>query len=587
MAFRRDVAFMSEVEPNYMRLNGEEFGRVVVLINAAMPTLTQAQTSVEWESDAADLYRSRLKEAETLARELGEAFAIAASALVRYAEALAAAKTELARGDVANDALRALIKDIVYTQSLRVKESEPLSQWEDLRKITGWFDRLAEKDYQDAIDEIRPRAEELYYEAAQAYSRVRDLEREARNDCIAEMRRAFRQLPDFKADSTAAEDIIETSPGVLAEMGDAGVQNKESRLPGQGAVPRFGVDPGGDLSEAHEDIRQRTQNIRSEPLPEWGAIAAFHGRFVDKEFEQRYKYRWIRANRELIQAAAHEYGIPAEVLAGIVYQEVGGKPPITDHGGDWLRRHGLADGDPNDTSFGPMGIQVDTAAVALGYDPTKLTDRQREEIIKSVEDPKQSIMIAAKVLSDAKDASGFAAVEPQAMTPEQQRELAARYNGGPDWDQSIARGYADNYAASRDEVARELYGELYGNRPDGRAGAAVSSPPKFQANLVSINRNANILIELAGALGAGRPDSDLSRKGCMEALSADVTREIRTFADFAADQYQDVVALLSALSTKLRETGAAYEQADQASADRIARIASYLDGSRYVAPEQR
>ena len=110
------------------------------------------------------------------------------------------------------------------------------------------------------------------------------------------------------------------------------------------------------------------------------------------------------------------------------------------------------------------------------------------------------------------------------------------------------------------------------------------TPPKLQASLPSIDGNANILVELAGALGAGRPDTDLSRKGCMEALPEDATREIRSFADFSADQYQDVVALLAALSTKIRTAGAGYAQADQQSAADIAR---YLLGSTYVAPEQR
>jgi hypothetical protein len=457
MAFRRDVAFMHEVEPNLMHLNGEEFGRVVMLIDAAMPTLIQAQTGVEWESGAADLYRTRLKEAETLAHELREAFVIAATALIRYAEQLAAAKAEMERGDEANDALRELIKPIANTQSKRVRDSEPLAQWEDLREITGWFDRQAEEDLQDAINAIRPRAEDLYYEAAHAYSRVRDIERDARDHCVAELRRAFARLPDFKADSTAAEDIVETSPGVLAEINDAGVQNKESRLPGQGNVPRFGVDPSDGLSETHEDIRQRAQALAGTPVDDWGVIDAVHGKFVDPEHEQAYKYQWIRAHQELIQAAAYEYGIPAELLAGIVYQEVGGKPPALDHVADWARRHGLDGKDADDTSFGPMGIQVDTGAVALGYDPEHLTDRQREEIVKSLDDPKQSIVIAAKVLSDAKDASGFAGVDPRNMSFDQQRELAARYNGGPDWDGSIAQGYADNFADSRRDVNLELY----------------------------------------------------------------------------------------------------------------------------------
>jgi len=110
------------------------------------------------------------------------------------------------------------------------------------------------------------------------------------------------------------------------------------------------------------------------------------------------------------------------------------------------------------------------------------------------------------------------------------------------------------------------------------------SPPKIEANLASIDGNANILVELAGALGAGRPDHDLSRKGCQEAVPAEVTRVIRAFADFSTDQYNDIVALLSALSTKLRNSGQALQQTDQASADRISK---YLTDSTYVAPEQR
>jgi hypothetical protein len=112
----------------------------------------------------------------------------------------------------------------------------------------------------------------------------------------------------------------------------------------------------------------------------------------------------------------------------------------------------------------------------------------------------------------------------------------------------------------------------------------VTPPPRLNANLPSIDGNANILVELAGALGAGRPDFDLSRKGCMGAMPDEANRAIRSFADFAADQYQDVVALLAALSTKLRNAGDGYAQADQASAGDIAR---YLLGSTYVAPEQR
>ena len=57
--------------------------------------------------------------------------------------------------------------------------------------------------------------------------------------------------------------------------------------------------------------------------------------------------------------------------------------------------------------------------------------------------------------------------------------------------------------------------------------------------------------------------------------------------DVASDQYQDVVALLSALSalsTKPRDTANAYGTVDGEAARRIDR---YVNGSRYVPPDQR
>jgi hypothetical protein len=456
VAFRREVKFLHEVEPNLMYLNGAEFGRVVGLFEATLPTIIEAESRVEWQSGAAELYRRRMKEAELLAHELREGFSIASQALIAYAEALARAKAEFERGEEPNDALGALIRALANTQSEQVKDSEPLSQWEDLRKMTGFWDRVFEKRHQDEIDEIRAEADALYYEAAGAYSQARDIERAARQECVAEMRRAFKALPDFKANSAAAEDIVALSPDVMHEMAEAAATNDQSRLPGQGRVPAFGVD-GGDLSDPHKNIQIWAAGLDSEQLPGWDTYDALRGK-LDPEYEQAYKWKWIEANRGLIEAAAREYGIPPDVLAGIMYQEVGGKPPITDHGGDWLRRHGLASGDPDDTSYGPMGIQVDTGAVALGYDPNNLTDKQREEVIKSLEDPEQSVIIAAMVLGNEKDASDFAGVEPENMTPEQERELAARYNGGPDYDGPIAQGYGDNYTDSRDEVAKRLYG---------------------------------------------------------------------------------------------------------------------------------
>ncbi|MFE0422787.1 hypothetical protein [Streptomyces sp. NPDC058953] len=44
------------------------------------------------------------------------------------------------------------------------------------------------------------------------------------------------------------------------------------------------------------------------------------------------------------------------------------------------------------------------------------------------------------------------------LTPEQYRELAARYNGGPHWQSEEAQAYGGRFARTQDEVRQALYG---------------------------------------------------------------------------------------------------------------------------------
>ena len=178
--------------------------------------------------------------------------------------------------------------------------------------------------------------------------------------------------------------------------------------------------------------------------------------FKNTEDEHEFKLSWIKNYSPVIQVAAYEYGIPPDVLAGVVYLEVGGKSMWMDDAVDFLRQRGLWSGDPDDTSYGPLAVQVDTAAVALGYDPSNLSDGQRESIISSLKDPEHNIMITAKVLADAKDGTDFALTDPNSMTTEQGMQLAAIYNGGPNWDGGHAQRYAETYGQHRAEAAEAL-----------------------------------------------------------------------------------------------------------------------------------
>lgn len=179
---------------------------------------------------------------------------------------------------------------------------------------------------------------------------------------------------------------------------------------------------------------------------------------------------WIARHRELIRAAAGYNGLPADLVAAIAWQEVGGKPYLLDDITVSLRDAarstwspvdpdhlpGRLAGDRDKTSFGPMAVQIRRAADALGYDPARLTGAQREELMSALRDPAQALFVSAAHLRILKEGTRFADVPPREMTPEQYRELAARYNGGPHWQVPAAQKYADEFAVHLPEAAEAL-----------------------------------------------------------------------------------------------------------------------------------
>jgi hypothetical protein len=78
----------------------------------------------------------------------------------------------------------------------------------------------------------------------------------------------------------------------------------------------------------------------------------------------------------------------------------------------------------------------------------------------------------------------------------------------------------------------------------------------------SLNEGANRLLELAGLLQAGRPEKSMTERLRAPRSTQEVDAAVRDFAGFANDQYEDAVALLAALSTKLSEASAGYVKAD-------------------------
>ncbi|MFI5689716.1 hypothetical protein [Streptomyces sp. NPDC051636] len=86
----------------------------------------------------------------------------------------------------------------------------------------------------------------------------------------------------------------------------------------------------------------------------------------------------------------------------------------------------------------------------------RLTDAQRDQVVGAVKDPTQNIFVASEYLAQLKAESGFADVPPEQMTREQMQELAARYNGGPYYQDPNAQAYGRGFDRKLDDAKEAL-----------------------------------------------------------------------------------------------------------------------------------
>ncbi|MEV8225408.1 hypothetical protein AB0P41_04955 [Streptomyces sp. NPDC079167] len=248
------------------------------------------------------------------------------------------------------------------------------------------------------------------------------------------------------------EDSLDEAggPGVRLEMqreAHEARSNPLTHLPGSGPKQGYAAEVGSaPISPTLRDIRTQVAN-----LPQ-----AQDGYRLPPSSDQEKK-EWIAANKEIIQAAARNSGLPPDMGAGIAWQEVAGQPGYADDVVDTIREQadapwGLSPispenlpdrlgGSPDETSFGPIAIQVRRGAEVLGYDRDNLTEHQRAVVEESLQDPGQNIFIASEYLAQLKAESEFANVPAANMTSAQYQELAARYNGGPYWEGDQAQAY--------------------------------------------------------------------------------------------------------------------------------------------------
>ena len=102
-----------------------------------------------------------------------------------------------------------------------------------------------------------------------------------------------------------------------------------------------------------------------------------------KAFIQRFKDAWVWHNKVTIRAAAAQYNLMPELLAGVCWVEVGGDPSFIDRVAfevrafDWsgpsIVDRIAVTSPPAKTSFGAVSIQLRTAAQTLGLNPASMS----------------------------------------------------------------------------------------------------------------------------------------------------------------------------------------------------------------------
>ncbi|MCX4804984.1 hypothetical protein OG594_25815 [Streptomyces sp. NBC_01214] len=455
LSHRKDVQFLEECNPALVERNAAEFKRLRNLLVQVEEPARRAETGTEWHSDGSHAFTSRLSEARQLVQHIAEGYDKAASALHAYAAALTTAKSHYANGKGSERKLAALIATKGTAITRTAQEAEPMCQWEDMRATTGFLDGLAELTMD--VDDIRDEANRLHDDAGGNFQLAKTTEQEARSSCVHALKQAYELLPEFRLKGGASGvDLYAAMADMRREAAEARA-NPLTQLPGSGPKKDMTgpVGPDTPISPQLRDIRLRVAGLPGDAADNYWIPLVTDGQHAD----------WISQNKEVLRAAAKNAGLPEELVAGVAWQEIGGyQPGLLDDVTGTIREQAAAPwglspvtpenlpwrlgGKLDETSYGPIAIQLRRGAEVLGYDPANLTDHQRTLVEEALQDPKQNAFIAAGFLAQIKAESGLADVPADQMTEAQMREIAARYNGGPYWDLPKAQGYGDRFVGN-------------------------------------------------------------------------------------------------------------------------------------------
>ena len=184
----------------------------------------------------------------------------------------------------------------------------------------------------------------------------------------------------------------------------------------------------------------------SNDSPTWGLVNLFVWKLLPERvgggiaYIQKFKDAWVQHNKELIKTSASQNKMPAELLAGVCWIEVGGDPDFIDRvafevrsfdwsGPPWVDRNLTITSNPAKTSFGSVSIQLRTAAQTMGLNPAEMSSEQIRGLATCLQKDVFNIEVVANHLRKLIDHDGLQN-NPPLLTMDQVRIVGARYNRG-------------------------------------------------------------------------------------------------------------------------------------------------------------
>lgn len=221
----------------------------------------------------------------------------------------------------------------------------------------------------------------------------------------------------------------------------------------------------GEITVEHQSIIDLAEKITVGEVKQWSTLDIIEWKTIggDESLES-FENDWISGYKSVFIAAAEYYDIPDYLLAGVLKVELGGQPiyldyiiySLRDELPEELKLLPQLQVDKDKTSIGNASVQIRRAAESLNYG-NNLSDEQRKRIFDSLMDPKESILIASKHLSDLRDVD-FKGVGREELTEDKVRIIASRYNLGPDIPiDAVVTEYGDIVVGNRTLLEELLY----------------------------------------------------------------------------------------------------------------------------------